>query len=169
MRRRVVAVIGNGAAPPEVLAVAEAIGRGLVERGFRVLTGGLGGVMEAASRGARAAPSHREGDVLAIIPGSDPGDANPFADIVIPSGLGIARNALVVSTADAVIAVGGGSGTLSEMAMAWQLGKLVVGVEAPGWSERLAGSAIDERRTDRVERAASAEAAVELVARRLRR
>ncbi|MBK9000736.1 MAG: TIGR00725 family protein [Myxococcales bacterium] len=167
MRRRVVAVIGNGAAPPEICAIAEELGERLVERGYRLVTGGLGGVMAAASRGARRASSYREGDVLGILPGSDPSEANPHVDVAIPSGLGIARNALVVQSADAVIAVGGGSGTLSEMAMAWQLGKLVVGVAAPGWSERLAGSPIDERRDDTVERAASAEEAVEIVARRL--
>ena len=99
----------------------------------------------------------------------DPSRANPFVDVVIPSGLGIARNALVVSTADAVIAIGGAAGTLSELAMAWKLDRLVVGVALGGWSEKLAGSAIDPRRDDVVLRAESAEEAVSLVAAHLGR
>ena len=132
-RRRVVAVIGDGSAAPPLRALAREIGRLLVERGFRVVTGGLGGVMEAASEGARSAVAYREGDVIGILPGAEAEQANPFVDVVIPSGLGIARNALVVSTADAVVAVGGGSGTLSEIAMAWQLGKPVIALAVGGW------------------------------------
>ena len=163
-RRKVVAVIGNGSAPPEIFRLAEEIGRLLVERGYRLLTGGLGGVMEAASRGAHAASCYHEGDVIGIVPGSDAASANPWVDVVVVSNLGIGRNALLVSTADAVVAVGGGSGTLSEMAMAWQLGRPVIALEVAGWSGNLAGQAVDERRADVVLAAQSAEQAVELVA-----
>lgn len=167
VRRRVVAVVGDGSSTSAAEAIAEELGRGLIELGFRLVTGGLGGVMEAASRGAQSAPSHRDGDVIGILPSLDVSTANPFVDVAVPTGLGIARNALVVSTADAVIAVGGGSGTLSEMAMAWQLGKPVIGVLVPGWSELLADRAIDGKRSDRVESAPSAAAALAIVARRL--
>jgi uncharacterized protein (TIGR00725 family) len=127
------------------------------------VTGGLGGVMEAASRGAHSAKGYREGDVVGILPVSDGAAANELVDIAIPTGMGIARNVLVVATADAVVAVGGGSGTLSEIAVAWQLGKPIVALELEGWSGRLAGEAIDARRSDVIHRARSAEEAVGVV------
>jgi len=150
MRRRVVAVIGNSQPPQEAIPVAEELGRLIVDNGWRLVTGGLGGVMEAASRGARQSQRYQEGDVVGIIPGPEARSANPYVDIVIASNLGYARNVLVVSSADAVVAVGGGAGTLSEMAMAWQLGRPVLGLAVPGWSARLAGEGLDAKRTDRV-------------------
>ncbi len=164
VRRRVVAVIGQSDAPSAALAVAEELGRRIVEAGYRLVTGGLGGVMEAASQGAHSASGYREGDVIGILPDPHASSANEHVDIAIPTGMGIARNVLVVATADAVVAVGGGSGTLSEIALAWQLGKPVVALEMEGWSGRLAGEAIDSRRSDRILRARSAEEATGLVA-----
>lgn len=162
-RRKVVAVIGKASAPPEVAAAAESVGREIVEQGWRLVTGGLGGVMEAASRGATRAPSYRDGDVIGLLPGADADAANPWVDIAIPTNLGYARNVLVVATADVVVAVGGGAGTLSELAMAWQLDKPIVALEVTGWSRRLAGQAIDERPRDPIARAGSPEEAIELV------
>ena len=107
-RRLLVAVFGAGdvgVGSPEYGAARE-LGRRLVEAGYRVLTGGGGGVMEAACRGAREASSYREGDTLGILPGLDPRRANPYVDIVLPSPLGHARNSLV-SAAEVVIAYGG--------------------------------------------------------------
>ncbi len=75
---------------------------------------------------------------------TDPADANPFVDVVVPTGMGHARNALVAQS-DAVIAVGGGAGTLSELAFAWVHDRLVIGLRCGGWSERLAGSPVDPR------------------------
>jgi len=150
MRRRIVAVIGNSQPPPPAIPVAEELGRLIVDNGWRLVTGGLSGVMEAASRGARQSTCYQEGDVLGILPGPNAQAANPYVDIVIPSNLGYARNVLVVSSADAVVAVGGGAGTLSEIAMAWQLGRPVLGLAVPGWSAKLAGEALDAKRTDRV-------------------
>jgi uncharacterized protein (TIGR00725 family) len=147
-RRRIVAVIGNGRATPQAAAVAEELGRLIVESGWRVLSGGLGGVMEAASRGARLAKNYREGDTIGILPGGDASMANDHVDIVVPSNLGYARNVLIVTMADAVVAVGGGAGTLTEMAMAWQLGRIVVGLDVDGWSRKLGGRPIDEQRGD---------------------
>jgi uncharacterized protein (TIGR00725 family) len=128
----VVAVIGNSQASAEALRIAEQLGRLVVERGWRLVTGGLGGVMEAAARGAHQARRYREGDVIGILPGSDPALANPWVDIAVPTGMGHARNVLVVATADAVVAIGGGAGTLSEMALAWQLGRPLVGLLVEG-------------------------------------
>jgi uncharacterized protein (TIGR00725 family) len=107
-----------------VIEAAEEVGRLLAERGAMVVCGGLGGVMEAACRGARAGG----GTTIGILPGLSRSDANPFVDVVIPTGLGEARNALVVRAADAVIALGGGYGTLSEIALALKAGKRVVGL-----------------------------------------
>src|SRR5690606_26742727 len=84
--RPIVAVVGNRDATRAQCELAEDVGRLLVERGFRVLTGGLSGVMEAACRGARSASNWREGDVIGILPGSCAEAANPYVDIVIPSG-----------------------------------------------------------------------------------
>lgn len=166
-RRKIVAVIGDGDASSDSVALAEAVGRGLVDAGYRIVSGGLGGVMEAASRGARSSKRYREGDVIGIVPGNAKDSANAWVDIVVPSGLGIARNALVVRTADAVVAIGGGSGTLSEMAMAWQLEKPLIALEIGGWSAKLAGQSIDARRSDCVLAARDAEQAVALVNRAL--
>src|SRR5687767_2686020 len=154
-RRRIIAVIGNGRATPGAEAVAQELGRLIVESGWRVLSGGLGGVMEAASRGAKLAKNYREGDTIGILPGGDAAKANAHVDIVVPSNLGYARNVLIVTMADAVVAVGGGAGTLTEMAMAWQLGRIVVGLDVDGWSKRLGGSSIDDQRGDVVIAASS--------------
>lgn len=103
---------------------AELVGRELGSRGVVLVCGGLGGVMEAACRGAKEAG----GLTVGILPGLDRSDANPYVDVVIATGLGEARNALVVNAADAVIAVGGGYGTLSEIGLALRAGKRVVGL-----------------------------------------
>jgi uncharacterized protein (TIGR00725 family) len=103
---------------------AELVGRELGSRGVVLVCGGLGGVMEAACRGAKEAG----GLTVGILPGLDRSDANPYVDVVIATGLGEARNALVVNAADALIAVGGGYGTLSEIGLALRAGKRVVGL-----------------------------------------
>jgi uncharacterized protein (TIGR00725 family) len=162
-RRPVAAVVGGVRASAEVLSVAEELGRALVEAGFRLATGGLGGVMEAASRGARGASSYREGDTIGVLPGSSADSANPFTDIVIPTGMQFARNALLTGMADVVVAVGGGAGTLSEIALAWQQGRPVIAIEvATGWAEELAGRRLDARREAPIRGASTVEEAVEL-------
>jgi uncharacterized protein (TIGR00725 family) len=105
---------------------AEAVGRDLAARGAVLVCGGLGGVMEAACRGAKEAG----GLTVGILPGTDRAAANAFVEVAIPSGLGEARNALVVRAVDALIAVGGGYGTLSEIALALKAGKRVVGLDS---------------------------------------
>ena len=119
-----VAVVGASAATPDEERVAEQVGRLLAERGAVVVCGGLDGVMAAACRGARAAG----GTTVGLLPGDDRTAANPWVDVAIPTGLGEARNALVARTADAMIAVGGEFGTLSEIALALKLGRPVVGI-----------------------------------------
>ena len=118
------AVVGPRAPDARLLDAAEAVGRGLGERGAVVVCGGLGGVMEAACRGARAGG----GATVGLLPGLDRSAGNPFLDVAIPTGLGEARNALVVRAADALVAVGGEFGTLSEIALALACGTPVVGL-----------------------------------------
>jgi uncharacterized protein (TIGR00725 family) len=119
-----VAVVGPGEASPEELHTAEEIGARLADAGAVVVTGGLGGVMEAACRGARS----RRGRTIGILPGDDRDAANGWVEIAIATGLGELRNGLVVRAADALVAVGGGHGTLSEVALALKLGRPVVGL-----------------------------------------
>lgn len=125
-----IAVVGPGGADVdgETLAAAEEVGRLLARAGHVVVTGGLDGVMAAASRGAKQAG----GIGVALLPGDDAAAANEFADVVIPTGLGQGRNVLVVRSADAVVAVGGSWGTLSEVAIAMRQAKPVVWLR--GWT-----------------------------------
>ena len=119
-----IAVCGPDPAPEEVAAQCESVGRAIADAGALLVCGGLGGAMEAAARGAAAAG----GTVLGILPGADRDAANPFVTVAVPTGMGEMRNALIVRTADAVIAVGGEFGTLSEIALALKAGTPVVGI-----------------------------------------
>ena len=121
-----IAVVGPGEADAEQRAVAEEVGRLLAEAGAIVVTGGRTGVMEAASKGAQGAG----GTTVGILPGAHRDEANEWVTVAVPTGMGEARNALVVRAADAVIAVGGAWGTLSEIAFARKTGKPVVGVDS---------------------------------------
>ena len=117
-----VAVVGGGGAPLDELSAAEELGRRLAAAGAVVVCGGLGGVMEAACRGAKEGG----GTTVGILPGTDRRDANPYVDVAIPTGMGEARNALVVRTSDSMVAVGGEFGTLSEIALALKAGRPVI-------------------------------------------
>jgi len=139
---RQVAVIGSGA---EHEARAEEVGRLLAERGCTVVCGGLGEVMAAAARGAKSAG----GTTLGILPGQTPRDASQWIDHAVATGVGHARNLGVAASGDAVIAVGGAWGTLSEIGFAGVLGRPVVILE-PGWE------------IEGIPRAATPEEAVEL-------
>ena len=150
-RRPIAAVVGNARDNSEGEAEAAALGRALVDAGFRVVSGGLGGIMRAASRGARSSKRYQPGDVIGVLPGYRADDANEFVDIPICTGLQHGRNLIVAATGDIVFAIGGRSGTLSEIALAWALGKPVVCVgKADGWASELAGRRIDDRRDDKV-------------------
>ena len=119
-----VAVIGPGRADADTGDKAETVGRLLGEAGAVVVCGGLGGVMEAVCRGAKSAG----GTTVGILPGLDRADVNAFVDVALPTGLGEARNVLIVRAADVVVAVGGEFGTLSELAFALKVGTPVVGL-----------------------------------------
>jgi uncharacterized protein (TIGR00725 family) len=124
--RPYVSVVGGSAAGGDACAAAEEVGRALAEAGAVVVTGGLGGVMEAACRGAKAGG----GTTVGILPGNDRSDANPFVDVAMPTGMGEGRNVLVVRAADALVTLDGEFGTLSEIALALRLGKPVIGLDS---------------------------------------
>lgn len=120
-----IGVIGGAQCTPEIYEIAREVGREIAKNGFSLICGGLGGVMEAACRGAKEIG----GITIGLLPTSNKGDANPFCDLVIPTGLGHARNVLVVHASDALIAVDGEAGTLSEIAIALKVGKPIVGIK----------------------------------------
>jgi uncharacterized protein (TIGR00725 family) len=122
--RPLVAVIGGSAPTPEEVVAAKAVGRALAEAGAVLICGGRGGVMEAACQGAKAAG----GVTIGILPGTDRREANPYVDIPIVTGIGVARNAIIARTVQAAVAVGGSYGTLSEIAFALAFGVPVVGL-----------------------------------------
>lgn len=117
-----ISVIGAGEASPEECRLAEAVGRALAEAGAVVVTGGLGGVMEAASRGCREAG----GLTVGFLPDRDPSVANPWVTLPLATAMGESRNSLVVRAGEAVVAIGGSWGTLSEIALARKMGHSVV-------------------------------------------
>ena len=119
-----VAVVGASTATAAEAELAEAVGAGLAAAGVVVVTGGLGGVMEAACRGARSV----RGTALGLLPGTDRSVANGWVSIAIATGLQELRNGLIVRTSDAVVGIGGGAGTLTELGFALKLRKPVVGL-----------------------------------------
>jgi uncharacterized protein (TIGR00725 family) len=123
-RQPIIAVCGAGRCDAALATQAEAVGRGIAHAGATLVCGGLGGVMEAACRGARLAG----GTTIGILPGADPRAANPDVLIPIATGMGQARNVIIVQTADVVIAIGGEYGTLSEIALARKVGRAVIGL-----------------------------------------
>lgn len=142
-----IAVIGDGTISEESMKfkIAFELGKKLAELGYNIKNGGLGGVMESTFKGAKSSPKYRKGSTIAIVPSNNIEDANKYADVVIPTGLDLLRNGLVVD-ADAVIVIGGGAGTLSEIAMAWQKYKLIIAFNnVEGWGKRLAGHKLDNR------------------------
>ena len=129
-----IAIVGPGRdATADELSDAEEAGAAVAEARAVLVCGGLGGVMEAACRGARS----RAGVTVGILPGTDRADANGWVELALPTGLGEARNALVVRAADALVAIGGGWGTLSEIALALRTGVPVIGVHT--WEPTRAG------------------------------
>lgn len=121
---RTIGVIGSSRASESEVRTAFEVGALIARSGHALVCGGLGGVMEAACRGAKS----EGGLTVGIIPSEDPDDANPHVDVVIPTGFGVGRNVLVVRSARVIIAVGGSTGTLSEIAFALNTGRMVVGL-----------------------------------------
>jgi uncharacterized protein (TIGR00725 family) len=120
-----IGVIGSGEEDERLNSLALEVGRLLAEKGYPVVNGGLGGVMRASARGCKDSG----GTTVGILPGLERDDANAYIDIPVPTGLGEMRNLLIVRAASALIAIGGGYGTLSEIALGLKTGKPVVGLE----------------------------------------
>ena len=153
MRRKQIVIIGSGD-DERHHDTAYAIGKFIAEQGWVLISGGKGGIMEAASRGAAEAG----GIVIGILPDHSAEYANRYCTIVIPTGVGYARNLTNILAGDVIVSIGGKAGTLSELAYAWQFGKQVIAcVFTGGWSERLARSPIDDRQGGEVYAAASLE------------
>ncbi len=163
-RLPIVAVIGASKADSKTMETANHVGAAVAGMGWHLLTGGGSGVMEAACQGFSQNRQKPEQLAIGILPTEDADFANKYVDIAIPTGMGWARNAIIARTARGLIAVGGCSGTLSEVAFAWQAGRPVAALsDSGGWSEKLAGQAIDNRRNDVVFAARTARDAVEFL------
>lgn len=142
------------------------LGRSIAANKAVVVSGGLGGVMEAACKGAR----DEGGTSVGIVPSADSREANKYVDFVVATGLGHARNFLVAYSGDAVVVVGGGAGTLIEAAAAYQLGRPVVAIKGSGGiADEIAGKHLDSRKTSRVFEATDPEEAIDIVMRAVHR
>ncbi|TFG09286.1 TIGR00725 family protein [Candidatus Thorarchaeota archaeon] len=160
-----ISVIGGSSAGEKALTYAEQLGKEIASHGAVLVCGGLGGVMEAACRGAKS----MGGITVGILPTDSHSHANEYVDIALPTGLGYGRNFLVAKSGHAVIAIDGSAGTLSEIAIAWFSDRPIVALEpSGGWAAKMAGKQIDDRRNDMVYAAASPKDAVDIVFRHLK-
>jgi len=147
MEKRIqIGVIGGRRASSEILKLAEEVGKEIARRGAVLVCGGLGGVMEAACRGAKEAG----GTTVGILPVGQKGEANAWVDIPIATGMGIARNAIIIQSCDGAIAVGGQYGTLSEMAFAKQKGVPLVSLKSWVFDESVVSVASPKEAVDRL-------------------
>jgi len=145
--KKIVAVLGDAVAAEdsEKYKLAFETGRMLIDEGYRIQCGGMAGIMEAVCKGARSSANYHEGDTIGLTPSFDRNKVNEYVDIVIPLGMDIVRNG-ITGNADAVIAIGGGAGTLMEMASAWTTYRLMIAYRTvPGWSAKLADQRVDDR------------------------
>jgi len=151
MKKPVLTIIGpnKSLCKPAHRRQAEMAGQLAIELGFRVMTGGEKGVMEAAFIGAKRAKNYRSGDTIAVSPKESPDGDDCLADIVIYTGLGHARN-YIMAHGQLILAIGGGTGTLSEMALAWSKCRPIMAFAGDGWAGKLAGKNLDSRRADKV-------------------
>ena len=147
MRKKQIVVIGDSETDEQGYNTAYQAGSLIAKKGFVLISGGRGGVMEAASKGAH----DNGGLVVGILPDEEFTAANEYCDIVIPTGIGFARNSCNVLSGDLIVAIGGRTGTLCEIAYAWQYNKPIAAFTTiKGWSKNLAGENLDSRRDDNV-------------------
>jgi len=130
------------------------LGQSLVDSGYAIVCGGRWGIMEAVCKGAHQSEHYQWGQTVGILPDADREKANAYVDIAIPTGMQFARNQAVVLSGRAVVAIAGGAGTLSEIALAWQYGKRIITVDRfDGWGRQLAGQVLDSKFTEPTMRA----------------
>ncbi len=158
----IIGVVGSGSEDidEKIYEIAEKLGSLIAQENFALVCGGLFGVMEAVCKGAKSA----NGFTIGFIPSMDKKTANPYVDLIIPTGIGEARNLILVSTADVIITIAGESGTLSEIAFAWKMSKPIISLSTTGgWSTKLADTKIDNRRKDKIYNAQSPKDAIEIL------
>ena len=141
-----IAIIGSRQLSQSSLTLLYTLAHELVSVGYRTVTGGLGTLQQAVHEGAKSNPQHTDCDTIVLLPGFDPKPAIGHADVIIPTGLDAYRNALVAN-AEVVVAIGGGAGTLSEIAFAWQFNRPIIAIGKDGWANRLAGESLDHRQS----------------------
>jgi len=128
------------------------LGKRIIDENFWIVCGGKGGLMEAVCKGGHQSENYTFGCTIGIIPEEDRNRANDFCDVVIPTGMSIARNFLVVNAGEKVVAIAGGSGTLSEIAIAWQLGRDIIALEGEGgWSEELSNRSLSSQKRPKIQ------------------
>ena len=140
------------------------LGKQIADKGYILVSGGREGIMEAAFKGAHSSDNYVNPVTIAILPSTDKNEANKYSDIIIPTGIGLARNSIIPNTADILIAVAGGAGTLSEIAFAWQFKRYVIcytGFE--GWAKELAGIELDNRSKGLLKKTASINEMFEMI------
>jgi len=152
MKKPILTIIGpnKSVCKPRHFRLAKMAGQLAIELGFRVMTGGEKGVMKAAFIGAKKAKNYSSGDTIAVSPKDRGKPKDCLADIVIYTGLGHARN-YIMAHGEIILAIGGGTGTLSEIAMAWSKGRPIIAFAGDGWAGKLAGKNLDKRRKDVVQ------------------
>jgi len=158
-RRRNVAVIGGYRASAYEADLAYHLGKLLARDGYNLIQGGRQGVMLHAARGFQEQReiSQSRCVVVGLLPGHDASDATAYLDVALPTGMGYLRNGLITCASDAVLAIGGMAGTLSEISLAWQMGKPIALLGSSRWSELLGDRPLDARRADRLIRLNGAE------------
>lgn len=156
----IIGVCGGSSISSSVYKLAEEIGSIIAKKKYIVVCGGKGGTMEAICKGAKKS----NGTTIGILPSKDSDEANDYVDIAIPTGLGEMRNSIIINTAQGIISIAGGAGTLNEIAYTWISKKPLVALKpSGGWSEKLAGFKIDSTRNDIIEVANTPLEAVEKI------
>ncbi len=148
MQKKIIGVIGpdTNNCTPEIYDFGLQLGKIILDLDAILVCGGKGGIMEAACKGAYESKNYQTGRTIGILPSENKQQANAWCDIVVPTGIGIARNTIIPNMADVLVAVAGGSGTLSEIAFAWQKGiKVICCIQFDGWSRQMAGQQLDNR------------------------
>ncbi|MHA1562530.1 MAG: TIGR00725 family protein [Promethearchaeota archaeon] len=158
----IIGVVGSGSEElnEKIYEIAEKLGYLIAKENYVLVCGGLHGIMELVCKGAKSA----NGFTIGFIPSLDKKSANRYVDLIIPTGMGEARNLILVSTADAIITIAGESGTLSEIAFAWKMSKPIISLNTTGgWSTKLADTKIDNKRNDKIHSAQSPEDAIDIL------
>lgn len=166
-RKKIISVIGyaniNLKLHDECSLLAYNIGKAIIDKGYILANGGLGGIMEAASKGAKASSNYKDFSIIGILPNYNKDIANDYIDIPLPIGFDVGRNISLISISDAVVVIGGGAGTLNEISLAWQMNKLIIALGDFGWGGKLANTSLDDRRNDKIYKADSVKEVLNII------